>query len=366
MVSEGLAMPINIHLYEHVIGHQYNTFIADYSQYQVRLIVDCFGCFDWCRNGWFIFNCSTIDKDEFLIKIQADNRVGFATYSLLLDLDNWRVRTLAVSFRDESDLPDFLKDYSEHSLRGSIFGGSRFLDRHIFTFDDTVIYTSDIINMVSSDSRVLNVDVDYGWYPGFISLGLEGWVVGEYLETFIENYLHYEIKMVSYSQNPDVSWWFIYFNYVKHDEFVLLNELNNDERVRSASFSYVERIPICYGPITVSDSDQVSEIPPLSIFVYPNPAGSGDVVFKISSHKEHSSDDRISLNPSHEINIYNIRGQMIKRSNDFQNMNSEIVFVWNQKDKNNNIVPSGVYLYRIDSNGEAVIGRLLVLKLKGD
>ena len=67
-------------------------------------------------------------------------------------------------------------------------------------------------------------------------------------------------------------------------------------------------------------------------------------------------------NISNDITIYNIRGQLIKRSNDFQTIDGENVFVWNRRDNNNQEVASGVYFFRVKSNEQIHTGKLLILK----
>ncbi|MCL2065575.1 MAG: T9SS type A sorting domain-containing protein, partial [Candidatus Cloacimonetes bacterium] len=100
-------------------------------------------------------------------------------------------------------------------------------------------------------------------------------------------------------------------------------------------------------------------IPLLSSFVYPNPARVGEVIFSILSQS--TSSYKVEQNET-EISIYNIRGQLVRRSSDFQSNDGKILFVWDRKDMNNQDVASGLYFYRIQMNDEITSGRFLVIR----
>ena len=103
----------------------------------------------------------------------------------------------------------------------------------------------------------------------------------------------------------------------------------------------------------VTEKDNV--IKPLNqTWVYPNPVLGSEVNIKSTSR-----------NNSLEVTIYNIRGQLINRSNEFFTKDGESVFVWNKRDLTNNEVTSGVYFYKIvDPNDKNSVhhGRFLILK----
>ena len=103
----------------------------------------------------------------------------------------------------------------------------------------------------------------------------------------------------------------------------------------------------------VTEKDNV--IKPINqTWVYPNPVLGSEVNIKSTSR-----------NNSLEVTIYNIRGQLINRSNEFFTKDGESVFTWNKRDMNNNEVTSGVYFYKIvDPNDKNSVhhGRFLILK----
>ena len=101
---------------------------------------------------------------------------------------------------------------------------------------------------------------------------------------------------------------------------------------------------------TVSESDQVVEYKRES-FVYPNPVNGGEINFKTT------------LNTSQmEISIYNVKGQLVKRSKDFQSKDGDMTFSWNKKNEQNQTVASGVYFYKIKTDKAVQTGKFLIVK----
>ena len=88
-----------------------------------------------------------------------------------------------------------------------------------------------------------------------------------------------------------------------------------------------------------------------SNFVYPNPVNGGEVNFKTT------------LNTSQmEISIYNVKGQLVKRSKDFQSKDGDMTFSWNKKNEQNQSVASGVYFYKIKTDKAVQTGKFLIIK----
>lgn len=101
---------------------------------------------------------------------------------------------------------------------------------------------------------------------------------------------------------------------------------------------------------TVLDSDQVTA-PSKEFSVFPNPVRESAVSFKTRESREEI-----------EVNIYNIRGQLVKKTSDFKAINGERHFVWNRSDERGQEVSSGIYFYRIISDNETLTGKFLILK----
>ena len=104
------------------------------------------------------------------------------------------------------------------------------------------------------------------------------------------------------------------------------------------------------------------ENPYTNSLVYPNPVQNSNVTFKIGN---------FAIEPSRRsmyIDIFNIKGQLVKRLEDFQSKDRESILVWDKKDKNGREVGSGVYFYKItppptpSMNGGGNEGKFIIIK----
>jgi hypothetical protein len=62
------------------------------------------------------------------------------------------------------------------------------------------------------------------------------------------------------------------------------------------------------------------------------------------------------------LNIYNLKGELVKRLINNQMSNGKHSIVWDGKDNNGHICSSGVYFYKIESNGRVAVKKMLLLK----
>jgi hypothetical protein len=62
------------------------------------------------------------------------------------------------------------------------------------------------------------------------------------------------------------------------------------------------------------------------------------------------------------LNIYNLKGELVKRLINNQMSNGKHSIVWDGKDNNGTICSSGVYFYKIESNGRVEVKKMLLLK----
>jgi hypothetical protein len=62
------------------------------------------------------------------------------------------------------------------------------------------------------------------------------------------------------------------------------------------------------------------------------------------------------------LNIYNLKGELVKRLINNQMSNGKHSIVWDGKDNNGHICSSGVYFYKIESNGVVEVKKMLLLK----
>jgi hypothetical protein len=97
-----------------------------------------------------------------------------------------------------------------------------------------------------------------------------------------------------------------------------------------------------------------------NVLVYPNPFNpwKGQVVYF-----GHPTDPRKKLTDRATIRIYNVAGQLIMRIEEPDGDGvADGVAIWDGKDKNGNMVGSGVYIYCITNPyGERYMGRLVVM-----
>jgi flagellar hook assembly protein FlgD len=119
---------------------------------------------------------------------------------------------------------------------------------------------------------------------------------------------------------------------------------------------------MCPGSIKLSNYDDVSEYQNVNVSVYPNPSWFNNISFKVSNGSHFDACKSNEMIGQSNIAIYNVKGQLVKSSNEFQTKNGESVFIWNQKDNRNKQVASGMYFYRIQSNEDVLTGKLLILK----
>ena len=112
----------------------------------------------------------------------------------------------------------------------------------------------------------------------------------------------------------------------------------------------------------VSDNDEVNTLKPLShSFAFPNPVRNSDLNIKWQFE---SSTNSPSIQT--EISIFNVRGQLVNKSfmpsSSGFSINGENMFTWDKKDHTGQIVPSGVYFYRIENGNQTHTGRFLLVK----
>ena len=125
-------------------------------------------------------------------------------------------------------------------------------------------------------------------------------------------------------------------------------------------YPYLRNTP----PPFVSDYDNPIK-PLINSIVYPNPVRGEDVTIKWVAH--HNNDRMYSVETnigvmSDIIIIYNIRGQLVKRSREFETRDGENVFVWDRKNEMGHEVASGVYFYQVKVYNETYTGRMVLLK----
>jgi hypothetical protein len=88
-----------------------------------------------------------------------------------------------------------------------------------------------------------------------------------------------------------------------------------------------------------------------SIFAYPNPF-KDNTSFVIKNKS----------NSLVRLNVYNIKGQLIKHWMLNTDADGSLNIDWDGTDNNSNKVESGVYLYRVESNSKTSVGKIIRIK----
>ena len=71
-------------------------------------------------------------------------------------------------------------------------------------------------------------------------------------------------------------------------------------------------------------------------------------------------DLKISDGENATLQIFNIRGQMVREFNDLPARDQQVV--WDRTDSNNRQVSSGVYFYRLSNEHTNVVNRMVIIK----
>ncbi|GEM_PF-571929 len=101
----------------------------------------------------------------------------------------------------------------------------------------------------------------------------------------------------------------------------------------------------------VGNNDDVLPIPVSKVQCYPNPFNPNTTI-------------RFGLleDSNVKLNIYNIKGQLIKQLVREEMKKGYHNIVWNGKDQNGNQASSGVYIYRISTGGTSISNKMIMLK----
>jgi hypothetical protein len=181
-----------------------------------------------------------------------------------------------------------------------------------------------------------------------------------------QNINHYNGVITKNAHYTDTSEYYTIFNGTLHQ----IGEKYDDKSV-AATYFFPERnkmVQVAHSGIwvydieyTVSNTDQVLSLKN-EVLVYPNPARGGDVIFSVGNGFIRSTQDGFIRSAQPEISIYNIKGQLVKKSKDFRIKDNDMVFVWDKKNEQGQGIASGVYFYKIKSDKETRTGKFLLMK----
>ena len=326
-------------------SQEWTEFLSDYSQYGLKLMFWRQSKIFCPRNtGHFVFDSTTINDVDIMDIMENDYRIENAS------IQPHRARQLVIKLIDNAYEQDVLGDYWEYGFNGSgmVPGGIPELGagHGFYCVDDTMIYSGAFLDLLRTDRRIEFAYLVRIWEDGKIDLQIESWVNDEIKTAFMNDYGFIDFMNHNYSFYDMTAC----FDVDAIDEFHVLNMFHSDPRVADAHltrYMYPAMWYYCYHePLFVSNVDEI--IGPLNkVSVYPNPAkNGGNITFKAHHIKQNS-----------DINIFNIKGQRIKKSTF-----SEDTFIWNGLDENETQVKSGIYLYQIKADNDVQTGKILILK----
>jgi hypothetical protein len=287
----------------------------------------------------FIFNLDLIHPLLILDKIVADPYVWQAHLS-----PGWYCEEIEIWLREGYCKEELVNTYSQYEL-SFIKTINELNNSHLFHFNSDLICELYLLGKLNYDARVRLAIFNevHDLSTANLVIRLQGWVTGEYFTEFLNDYNLVEYSILNKETNTK------YFRV--DDESLDLVYLANDKRVVYwflNVFDFDFQLP-------VSITDQIIKVSNSRHFAYPNPVTGNEVRFMFSSIGE-----SISISP--EINIFNIRGQLIKRLTDFGSASMNRSVSWDLRDRNNQNIPSGIYFYQIKTDRSIYTGRFLIIR----
>ena len=121
----------------------------------------------------------------------------------------------------------------------------------------------------------------------------------------------------------------------------------------SGSHIRIAAVDINTEALVVSENDRTEPIRPVAMLNqnFPNPFNPSTTIRFNVPREGHA-----------KLSVFNVRGQLVKTLvDDFKQAGSNEV-VWHGVDSNNRSVASGVYFYRLETNGSSEVRRMVLMK----
>ena len=291
--------------------------------------------------AWYVFNLKKIHPLLMLDKI-IEEQVVLNFFMLT----GWVFGEKYIRLHDDINLNSFLESYTQFDLeliRSDVFHDD------IYRFNTDLVCDIDFFNILSNDERVRNVR--FRGFPGNVGLPPEvliirfhDWVVGDIYERFLIETGLTELECL----NP--------FTNTKKNKMSTFVNLHNNRHIVYFFYNYFPNFNFIVDTSIYKEKFLLQT--KTSHFVFPNPVINNDVVsFQVISDLFH---DRKSAESS-ILKIFNIKGQLVYNSSDFQIKYYEIIFSWDGRDTNQRNVPSGIYLYHINTQQQNLSGKFLII-----
>ena len=309
----------------------------------------------------FDLNASLIWRETYL---PAGYEFG-GGYSVTQTSDGGYTLTGSLYGVNYNDIVVIKTNVTGDSLWTWIYDGYGLSDR-----GNCVIETNDNYLLIGGYLSAPTPIYDYGLVTKLNSSGDTLWVrhfdrvteithIKSIHQTMDNNYILRSGKLLKIDENQNIIWDSYYdyglsFGYASGDH--CFEELENEQFicVGRKTISYEDFIIISKtsseGNVTAIDEFEIPSTNEIMLTNYPNPFNPTTTIYF----------ETTNLHENTQIEIYNIKGQMIKHFSDIRNQTS---VVWDGKDQHNIPVSSGIYLYRIKTDdGVSISKKMLLLR----
>ena len=107
---------------------------------------------------------------------------------------------------------------------------------------------------------------------------------------------------------------------------------------------------IHFDDIVAIDEEQKVPSPEILLYNYPNPFSTSTTIsFNLATN----------IHKNIQINIYNIKGQLVKQ---LSILNSKSSIKWDGKDENGRELPNGIYLYQLNYGNQSITKKMVILR----
>jgi Concanavalin A-like lectin/glucanases superfamily/Secretion system C-terminal sorting domain len=274
----------------------------------------------------------TLDLEIELIPIN-----GYVTGTVIDSVTMAPVENALITMGTYLALTDIQGDFSLDILQGTYQLTCEQEDYQFFTYPEDV-------NVIANET--INIEIELIPNNGIVT----GTVINSVTMALVENAT---ITLDTCQVTTDIQGNFLidifpgtYQLTCEHEDYLLFTY---PEDVNVISNETID-IAIELIPITGNDEGALTLVTKLK-GNYPNP-------FNPSTIIEYSIDEPANV----IIRIYNIKGQMVKTLVNAVRNADKHSEVWNGQDNNNNVVPSGIYFYKLETKRYSCIKKMILMK----
>jgi len=265
--------------------------------------------------------------------VELQSAEGWAE-SLLVWVENNMLQRVLLDFGEYPYIPvhftnvitqsDSTFSCIQRSMSGNSFQNLK-ISNHTISTDSTF----PDLNLYNNPLGLCRMDEDY-------TVGIAG-SNGSPRTVILVDHTDQSIRTYMYSidDNTEDYWLFAGYNHSDRFLYVTRNQRVNIFALAPSSSNNVDTVPVTI----------------LQTIVYPNPF-----------NKSCNVNITISRNTNVRIVLYNTRGQKVRYLYSGQVTKGESSFNWDGRDKNQNVVPSGIYIINVETDGALTSQKIVFLK----